>query len=71
MVTSSEIEVTCNIKIQPAEEGLDYAANNVPIDKCSLELTIILAAIFLGEAMTWKTVVGSLLIVAGTMIMII
>jgi len=43
----------------------------VPIDKCSLVLTIILAAVFLGEAMTWKTVVGSLLIVAGTMIMII
>jgi len=43
----------------------------VPIDKCSLVLTIILAAVFLGEVMTWKTVVGSLLIVAGTLIMII
>lgn len=43
----------------------------VPVDKCSLVLTIILAAVFLGEAMTWKTIVGSLLIVAGTMIMII
>jgi len=43
----------------------------IPIDKCSLVLTIILAAVFLGEAMTWKTIVGSLLIVAGTMIIII
>jgi len=43
----------------------------VPIDKCSLVLTIILAAVFLGEAMTWKTIIGSLLIVAGTLIMII
>lgn len=43
----------------------------VPIDKCSLVLTIILAAVFLGEAMTWKTVIGSLLVVAGTLIMII
>lgn len=43
----------------------------VPIDKCSLVLTIILAAVFLGEAMTWKTLVGSILIVAGTMIMIL
>lgn len=43
----------------------------VPIDKCSLVLTIILAAVFLGEAFTWKTLIGSLLIVAGTLIMII
>lgn len=42
----------------------------VPIDKCSLVLTIILAAIFLGEAFTWKTAIGSLLIVAGTLIMV-
>jgi len=42
----------------------------VPIDKCSLVLTIILAAVFLGEAMTLKTLVGSLLIVAGTLIMV-
>lgn len=43
----------------------------VPIDKCSLVLTIILAAVFLGEAMSWKTLVGSILIVTGTMIMIL
>lgn len=43
----------------------------VPIDKCSLILTIIFAAIFLGEAFTWKTLIGSLLIMAGTMVMIL
>ncbi len=43
----------------------------VPIDKCSLVLTIIFAAIFLGEAFTWKTVIGSLLLLAGTLVMIL
>ena len=43
----------------------------VPIDKCSLILTIIFAAIFLGEAFTWKTLIGSLLIMAGTLVMIL
>jgi len=33
--------------------------------------TSILAAIFLGEAFTWKTFLGSLMIVGGTLIMII
>lgn len=42
----------------------------VPIDKCSLVLTIILAAVFLGEALTWKSLVGSLLIVGGTLLMV-
>lgn len=43
----------------------------VPIDKCSLVLTIIFAVVFLGEVLTWKTVVGCLLLLAGTMIMIL
>lgn len=43
----------------------------VPIDKCSLVITIILAALFLGEAFTWKTFIGSLMIVGGTLIMIL
>lgn len=41
----------------------------VPIDKCSLVLTIIFAVIFLGETLTWKTVVGSILLLAGALIM--
>ena len=43
----------------------------VSIDKCSLVLTIFFAAIFLGEAFTWKTLVGSILLLAGTLIMVL
>ena len=43
----------------------------VPNDKCSLVITIILAALFLGEAFTRKTFIGSLMIVGGTLIMIL
>lgn len=43
----------------------------VPIDKCSLVLTIIFAVIFLGESLTWKTVVGCVLLLAGTMVMVL
>jgi len=43
----------------------------VPVDKCSLVLTIIFAVVFLGEALTWKTVVGCLLLLAGTLIMVL
>ena len=43
----------------------------VPIDKCSLVLTIIFAVIFLGEALTWKTVLGSILLLAGALVMVI
>lgn len=43
----------------------------VPIDKCSLILTIIFAVIFLGESFTWKTLAGSIMILCGTLIMII
>lgn len=43
----------------------------VPIDKCSLVLTIIFAALFLGESFTWKTLLGSLLLLAGTLVMIL
>lgn len=47
------------------------ASKVVPVDKCSLVLTIIFAVIFLGESLTWKTVVGSILLLAGTLIMIL
>ncbi len=43
----------------------------VPIDKCSLVLTIAFAAIFLGEAFTWKTFLGSLLLLAGAIIIVL
>lgn len=43
----------------------------VPIDKCSLVLTILFAAIFLGESLTWKTIVGCVMLLAGSLIMIL
>jgi len=42
-----------------------------PIDKLSVALTIILATIFLGEALTLKTAIGAGLIIAGTLVMIV
>lgn len=42
-----------------------------PVDKLSVALTIILAAIFLREALTLKIVLGTLLIIAGTIVLIV
>ncbi len=42
-----------------------------PIDKLSLALTILLAAIFLGETLSLKTAIGAALIIAGTLVLII
>lgn len=41
------------------------------VDKLSVALTIIFAIIFLGEALTWKTGIAALLIIAGTLILIL
>lgn len=41
-----------------------------PVDKLSVALTIVLAVIFLGEALTIKTAIGAVLIVAGTIVLI-
>lgn len=43
----------------------------VPIDKMSVVITLILAFIFLHEAFTVKSVIGCLLITAGTILMIL
>lgn len=42
------------------------ASQVAPVDKLSLALTIILAAVFLHEKLTLSTVLGSLLMLAGT-----
>lgn len=42
-----------------------------PVDKLSVALAIILSVIFLGEALTWKTAIGALLIIAGTLVLIL
>jgi len=41
-----------------------------PVDKLSVALTIVLSVIFLGEALTFKTAAGALLIIVGTLILI-
>lgn len=43
----------------------------VSVDKCSLVLTIIFAVIFLGESLTWKTILGCILLLAGSIVMIL
>ncbi len=40
------------------------------VDKLSLALTIIFAVFFLGEALSWKTAIGALLIILGTIFLI-
>ena len=46
------------------------ASKVVPVDKFSVVITIIMAFIFLHEAVTAKVVAGALLITAGTLVMI-
>ncbi|MEO6406032.1 MAG: EamA family transporter [Ferruginibacter sp.] len=41
-----------------------------PVDKLSVALTIVLAVIFLGEALTIKTAIGAALIILGTVVLI-
>ncbi len=43
------------------------ASRVAPIDKLSLPLTLILAALFLGEAMTWRLVLGVTLMTVGAL----
>jgi transporter family protein len=44
------------------------ASRVAPIDKVSLAFTIILAAVVLGETITWKVAVGTALMVAGALL---
>ena len=47
------------------------ASKVVPIDKLSVVITLILAFVFLHEAFTTKSLVGAVLITAGTLIMVL
>lgn len=47
------------------------ASKVVPIDKMSVVLTLIMAFTILHEQFTWKSAVGSLLLTAGTIFMIL
>ena len=50
---------------------LGKASLVAPVDKTSLVMTIVLAAIFLHETLTWQIVVGALLITAGTLVIVL
>ena len=47
------------------------ASKVVPIDKLSIVITIILAAVFLHEQITLKSAIGVVLITAGTLLMVL
>jgi transporter family protein len=44
------------------------ASSVAPVDKLSLAVTVVLAVVFLGEALTWKAVVGVALMVVGAIV---
>ncbi|MBP3312429.1 MAG: EamA family transporter [Butyricicoccus sp.] len=50
---------------------LGDASKVVPVDKFSIVITIVLAAVFLHEKLTAKTILGVLCITAGTFLMIL
>ncbi len=50
---------------------LGEASKVVPIDKLSVVITLVLAFVFLHEKFTWKSGIGSLLIAAGTLLMVL
>lgn len=47
------------------------ASKVVPIDKMSVVITLILAFVFLHEKVTTKSVIGCILITAGTLLMVL
>lgn len=47
------------------------ASKVVPLDKLSVVITLVLAFVFLHEEFTAKSLVGSILITAGTLIMVL
>ena len=50
---------------------MGHASKIVPIDKMSVVLTLILAFVFLHEQFTWKSIVGCVMITAGTVFMVL
>ena len=50
---------------------LGDASKVVPIDKLSVVITLVLAAVFLHEKFTPKSIIGCILIGAGTLLMVI
>lgn len=50
---------------------LGDASKVVPLDKFSIVITLVMAAVFLHEQFTVKTIIGSVLITLGTFVMIL
>ncbi len=50
---------------------MGQASKVVPVDKMSVVLTLILAFVFLHEQFTWKSIIGCILITAGTLFMVL
>lgn len=50
---------------------LGEASKVVPIDKMSVVITLVLAFVFLHEQFTAKSLVGALLLTAGTLVMVL
>jgi transporter family protein len=42
-----------------------------PVDKMSVAFDIIFAILFLGEPLTWRTAIGALLIIGGSLVLIL
>ncbi len=50
---------------------LGEASKVVPIDKLSVVITLVLAFVFLHESFTGKSLIGAVLITAGTLVMVL
>ena len=48
---------------------LGKASQVAPIDKLSVVFVIIFAALFLGEALTWRSIAGTLMIAGGAVLL--
>jgi bacterial/archaeal transporter family protein len=44
------------------------ASRVAPLDKLSVALTIVMAMVFLGEPASWKTILGGVLIILGSIV---
>jgi transporter family protein len=47
------------------------ASHVAPIDKSSLAMILVLSVLFLGEPLTWKSILGTTAIIAGTLLFIL
>ncbi len=50
---------------------LEQASKVAPVDKLSVPMTILLAALLLGESLAWQTVLGGLLVLAGSLVLLL